>query len=278
MLNIKFSGIKFKIRKMFLPLIPIYHFIRKMLFGRVNSKKIRSSSEFVKNLQNIHEGKRCFIIGNGPSLNVKDLNLLKNDLCFGCNKIFTLFKETEWRPTYYCISDSKVLNKNYNEIVNLSLDYIFMAVSEIVRYHKVPNLNNVYYIKQIIKDFYPELPNYSEDITKGVYAGNTVIYFALQIAVYMGFKEIYLIGIDHNYSVNLNPDGTIERNENVKDHFSQSDVLVGIPRLQHTTLAYQAAKKYADEHGIKIYNATRGGKLEVFDRVDFDSLFPNVGN
>ncbi len=36
---------------------------------------------------------------------------------------------------------------------------------------------------------------------------------------------------------------------------------------------YKSAGNYADIHGIKIYNATRGGKLEVFERVNFDSLF-----
>lgn len=40
-------------------------------------------------------------------------------------------------------------------------------------------------------------------------------------------------------------------------------------------LAYESAKKYVDSHNISIYNATRGGMLEVFERVDFDSLFEN---
>ncbi|MBQ4379398.1 MAG: hypothetical protein II821_09430 [Treponema sp.] len=39
------------------------------------------------------------------------------------------------------------------------------------------------------------------------------------------------------------------------------------------TNAFFAAKRYADEHGVRILNATRGGKIEVFERVDFDSLF-----
>ena len=44
--------------------------------------------------------------------------------------------------------------------------------------------------------------------------------------------------------------------------------------IDEATLSYQAAKQYAQTHGIKIKNATRGGKLNVFQRVDFDSLFP----
>lgn len=34
--------------------------------------------------------------------------------------------------------------------------------------------------------------------------------------------------------------------------------------------AYQEAKRYADNNKVKIFNATRGGELEVFDRIDLD--------
>ncbi len=35
-------------------------------------------------------------------------------------------------------------------------------------------------------------------------------------------------------------------------------------------------KKYADKNGVKIFNATRGGMLEVFERVDLDDMFANI--
>ena len=78
----------------------------------------------------------------------------------------------------------------------------------------------------------------------------------------MGFKEIYLLGVDCNYKGKL--------------HFYNSDKLEK-KMINHNEdgmiKCYRSAKKYADEHGIKIFNATRGGALEVFPRVDFDSLF-----
>ena len=101
----------------------------------------------------------------------------------------------------------------------------------------------------------------------------TVSYMCLQIAIYMGFKEIYLLGVDHSYSVALEPDGSVTQFEGVADHFSEKDKISNLPAPYKTNLAYEAAKKYADEHDVKIYNATRGGKLEVFERLDFDSLF-----
>ena len=91
----------------------------------------------------------------------------------------------------------------------------------------------------------------------------------------MGFSKIYLIGVDHKYSIEVTPDGHIKRNAGVEDYFDkkQNGCFANPPQTYRSTMAYQAARKYADDHGIKIYNATRGGELEVFERVDFDSLF-----
>jgi hypothetical protein len=126
------------------------------------------------------------------------------------------------------------------------------------------------------KEFYPGLPLFSEDASNALGEGYTVTYNAIQIAVYMGFKEIYLLGVDHSYAVNLKADNTVEK----KETKSYSDILSdgidkvdNLPRIDYSTLAYTAAEKYAREHDIKIYNATRGGALEIFPRVDFDSLF-----
>ena len=89
----------------------------------------------------------------------------------------------------------------------------------------------------------------------------------MQLAAYMGVKEIYLLGVDFTY-------GGQEKNVEYT-HFYGTDKSgnASIGYVKHVALAYQSAKEYADSHGIKIYNATRGGKLEIFERVDFDSLF-----
>ena len=103
--------------------------------------------------------------------------------------------------------------------------------------------------------------NFSDDLFLEVCDGNTVTYICLELAVYMGFKEIYLLGVDCDYS---------GKKQHVID---TGDVVLNNPESRMIE-AYKKAKEYADSHGIKIYNATRGGKLEVFERVDFDSLFP----
>ena len=107
-------------------------------------------------------------------------------------------------------------------------------------------------------------PDFSFDITKGIAGGNTITYIALQICMYMGFAEIYLLGMDcsnflHHFTDNY-VDGKLEMDMNTLN-------------VERMILAYKEAKRISEEKGIKIYNATRGGMLEVFERVNFDDLF-----
>ncbi|MFC2055928.1 hypothetical protein ACFLV7_16775 [Chloroflexota bacterium] len=70
-------------------------------------------------LKNRHKGQRCFVIGNGPSLSTTDLDQLRGEVTFACNKIYLAFNETDWRPTYYAVEDPLVAQQNYEEINNL---------------------------------------------------------------------------------------------------------------------------------------------------------------
>lgn len=243
-----------------------------------NLYRIKKSLPNADRLKNIHEGQRCFIIGNGPSLLIQDLERLSGEVTFGMNGIYKIFNKTKWRPTYYCIQDRLLITNNFKEINMSDNMNKFIGVAETKRY---PKIENAIYIKINTENFYPNLPKFSDDIRKEVFEGYTVTYMCLQIAVYMGFKEIYLLGIDHNYSVTVMPDGSLKEDKNVKDYFAEDNIKkkqsenkqqVNYPQLYKTTLAYESAKLYADEHSIKIFNATRGGKLEVFDRVNIDEF------
>lgn len=261
--------IKAKIRKHFDFFMPIWFGFKNIITKFGNIQKLTKSKTKLTKLKNIHLNKRCFMIGNGPSLSVADLEKLNDEITFGVNRIYKIFNSTSWRPTYYCIADKALLLNSSNEVNKLMPKVKFIGISMLNN----PNIKNATYFRLVDRNYYPKYPKVSSNICKGIYSAPTVTYACLQIAFYMGFKEIYLLGVDHNYSVSLRADGTIEHND-VKDHFSETDTIANLPQLDKSTLAYQAAKKYADSHGIKIYNATRGGKLEVFERVDFDSLFP----
>jgi hypothetical protein len=237
--------------------------------------KFRQSqnAKYLKSFKNKHLNKRCFIIGNGPSLRTEDLEKLNNEITFAFNRIYYIFNKTTWRPTYYCSEDEKVILSSIKEINKLELENKFFPVNVPWDYN-IHFKNSINYIFEI-GDSNVE-PEFSENIVKRIYWGNTVAYTAIQIAVYMGIKEIYLLGVDHNFSKMINDKGETINDPSVKDYFcedynnAKDDLYT--PNVELSTRAFTAAKRYADKNNIKIYNATRGGKLEVFERVDFDKI------
>ncbi len=235
----------------------------------------------LEQFRSIHKGERAFILGNGPSLAVSDLETLKknHEICFGLNKIHKIYGLTEWRPDYICMSDARVINACENELDEITAEsVVFMAdrffYSDKVRFRS----DNVQYVHLKSESFYPNLPGFSGDITESVYWGGSVAYdLTLQIAAYMGFEEIYLLGMDH-YNVGSVVD---PRNHFSSDYFSDEEKAIyeGVAAdFDSMNLAYQKAETYSRKHGFRIYNATRGGRLEAFERVDFDGLFQkNMG-
>lgn len=225
--------------------------------------------------KNIHAGERCFVLGNGPSLTIADLNKLHENhaFCFACNKIYKVFNRTDWRPDVLGMSDPLTIIGSKNDVEELA-DMLVVMSDEFNRScdNRFPNVVYYHYFTEI---FYPYNPRFSDDMTKGFYLGGSVVYnIGLQMAAYMGFSEIYLLGVDHSYSGNV----TDTRNHFIEDYYDDSERELrqhskGRYKQEAITNAYLSAEKYSRAHGFRIFNATRGGELEVFERVDFDSLF-----
>lgn len=250
-----------------------------MNYKRVQGKKRYAKTPdavFIRSLKDTKKGKRCFILGNGPSLTVEDLDKLKREDTFAFNRIFFMFDKTDWRPTYYMCVDVGVLGMNLPAIKELDLPTIIL--SDIARDSAGEKQENVHYLYDYSRfklnrwGFDP--PYISEDVSNHFCLCFTVTYDAIQLAIYMGYSEIYLLGVDHNYSVKADAKGRITRDESIKDYFEGLEkTAITAMNYEATTAAFEAARRYCDEHGITIRNATRGGKLEAFERVDFDSLF-----
>ena len=104
--------------------------------------------------------------------------------------------------------------------------------------------------------------------------GYTVTFTALQMAIYMGFSKIYLIGMDHTVSHVVTSDGKLSVDNRIQNHFEKEKVhLYQAQYKEGLEYSYSLAKDYAERHGIEIYHATRGGKLVIFKSIDFDSIF-----
>lgn len=234
----------------------------------------------IKEFKNKYEGETCFIVGNGPSLKAEDLNRLTGKHCFAANGIYKMFPHTSWRPEFYFAQDEAMtqdlLLKDLGEV--LDDRSVFTSInSKMINFNE--KFDNIYYMRLYYEEDDSGLAKFSTDCEKLVYLAATVTYSMLQMAVYMGFKTIYLLGIDCSYQYEQLEDGTIRCN-GVKTYGDIIGELIKDFPWDGTGVevylqikGYKGARKFAENNNIQIYNATRGGKLEVFERVNFDSLF-----
>lgn len=253
-------------------LSPILHSYLDNKVYKSHKRKYGEITSQLSKYKDIHKGERCFIIGTGPSLTIDDLEKLTDEITFAPNRVFEVLKKTEWTPTYYVNQDYGLLNNFSDEIKSIKSKVSFIPVDCSDRY---PEENFEYFILKH-KEFYPNDAPFSFDITKYIAQGFTTIYGAIQIAIYMGFKEIYLIGVDHNYSITRDAKGNVVRDESVKSNYSSAmseyiDIKI-LPRIEETTISFETAEKMSRKNGFRIFNATRGGKLDAFEKVNFDDV------
>jgi len=226
-----------------------------------------SPSELIEQFKDKHKGQRAFIIGNGPSLLDTDPLLLKDEITFACNNIYYM---EGFEPTYYVAEDKVLTQDRAKEINALPWTKFFPSI--------LSNwITNGIFLKARGSKW-PEF--FSTDLCQWLEINFTVTYSMLQVAYYMGIEEVYLIGIDHNYKLDNEQhtrDGVVLTS--IKDdpnHFHPDYFGKGYrwhdPRVDRMEASYEIAKKFYEADGRKIYNATAGGKLEVFERADFTSL------
>ena len=235
--------------------------LRKYGFGGSTYKSL-------KKYKNIHNGKRCFIIATGPSLTISDLQLLKKEYTFGMNSIVKKYDETDFRPTYYGIQDHIVYKAIEEDILKWYSNSENVFIADRIKWHfKIGKKWNIFPLNMSYHAYKRWFKNedfvkFSDDIFRRVYSGFSITYSLIEIAIYMGFKEIYLIGADCNFNVNR------------QLHFVEYGVVdLSIDTARERNIAgYIVAKKYAEKNKVKIFNATRGGALEVFERVDLSDL------
>jgi len=224
-------------------------------------------------LRERHRGARAFILGNGPSLRTEDLTRLCGELCFAANKIFLAFDKTPWRPSYYNVEDVLVIEQNHRRINELS------GFPKLLKANHFPprwrrDENTIFYAMNVLSQ--GRFPGFSADPLKGLACGYSVTYTSLQWAYYMGFAEIYLLGVDFSFSVPKADENGVIVSDRESNHFAKNYRAPGerwvVPRLDLQEQALRYAHGWLDERGVRVFNATRGGKLEVFPRVDFDEL------
>ncbi|HEX7016195.1 MAG TPA: 6-hydroxymethylpterin diphosphokinase MptE-like protein, partial [Cyclobacteriaceae bacterium] len=209
-------------------------------------------------------GKDCFIIGNGPSLNKMNLEALNEYYTFGLNKIFLIFKRVSLDLDFLVSVNPLVIQQSIGEFNKLKIPKFISYVGA----KDVGNFDdNTFFIytKGGLES--------SGDLTKPINEGYTVTNVALQVAHYLGFKNVFLVGVDHSFKQQGNPNEKQTMHGEDVNHFDPN-YFKGhqwqLADLEGSELAYRNTKFFYTRTGRKIYDATVEGKLEVFDKISFD--------
>jgi len=229
--------------------------------------------------RNRHAGQRCFILGGGPSLLRLDPAPLRREVTFGVNAVFLIFDWLGFQPTYYAVEDWFVYEDRQADITQkVSASQCFFPVQ--FSSNSFDRANHHYFRALYEFDERPGWPDFSQDPSRLVWIGGTVTYVCLQLAYYMGCNPVYLVGMDHAYS---RPDHVAANGAawtshgSDPNHFHPDYFGTGKrwhdPRLDRMEKSYQRADTAFRASGRRIYNATKGGRLEIFERVDYDRLF-----
>ncbi len=228
-----------------------------------------------------HIGERCVIIGNGPSLNELDLSLLEGETTIGVNGIF--YADLPEPLTYYVVEDTSVMKENLPAIREVTAGHKFFPT--IYREMWEAPTDNVTFFT-MNRGFYSKkspnycVPRFSLDASQRLYCGQSVTIINLQLAHWMGFAEVVLIGMDFSYTIpesaeregDLITSTTDDVNHFHPDYFGKGKTWKD-PKLERVRNNYQLAREIYEGSGRRIVNATAGGNLDVFERVDFATLF-----
>ncbi|WP_040661644.1 6-hydroxymethylpterin diphosphokinase MptE-like protein [Nitrococcus mobilis] len=219
-------------------------------------------------LKNRHLGERCVVVANGPSLNSMDLSFLRREIAVGLNKIFLGFLRFGFYPRYYVAVNKKVLRQAESQIRALNcVKFISDRGSSFL-----PESALTYHINTT------EPPRrFSRDLAQGAHEGGTVTHVALQVAYYLGFKEVVLIGLDHRFEYTGAPnearrlDGP-DRNHFTPDYFGHGQTWDN-PDLAQSEESYTIARQEYERVGRRIIDATVNGACTIFEKASYRDLF-----
>lgn len=231
-----------------------------------------SSLERLRQYHNLYLGQRCYIMGNGPSLSDMDLSPLIHEVTFGLNRIYLHFPQMGFQTTYLVCMNQLVLEQCQADFAGLTLPRFFNWD----RRNLFNEQESIHYLHEVFK------PHFSKDAVRRVWGGATVTFTALQLAYFMGFYEVILIGVDHRYDAAGTPHKAIVSTSEDRNHFRLDYFPKGfqwqLPDLVTSEIAYNLAREAFETDGRWIMDATVDGKLEVFPKVDYWETIRDKGS
>jgi hypothetical protein len=233
-----------------------------------------------------HQGRRGFVIATGPSLKTQDISFLADEVTFVMSGFWKHPAIEQWQPTYYCLSDpvyfdgSEPMKNFFESMTGRATQSIFFApvsaVDTIEKQRLLPPEQTH------LVDFKGDLDGHKIkdlDFAKSVPAAMTVSQFCLMAAIYMGCSPIYLLGFDHDWLSHRSTHrhfyeglGGLEAHPEVKPELKDHSYKLVMECALIIWKGYETLREYAQQRGILIYDATNGGFLDVFPRVNYESV------
>jgi len=256
------------LRNILMRVLGEHNFYEVGYYYLLTNKPFRESLKRLRQYQNRHSGNRCFIIGNGPSLQKTNLSLLRKEYTFGLNRIYLMYGDLGFQPTYYVVVNKLVVEQCSEDIIKQVKSPKFISYDARRWLQYTPDI--IYLCSR-------DGPHFYTNLEKGVWQGGTVTNVALQIAYYMGFQQVILVGVDHSYSAVGKPNEMVVSNGSDPNHFDPRYFGKGfrwnLPDLEVSEQGYKLAKKAFESDGREVLDATIDGKLNIFRKVDYSSLF-----
>ncbi len=218
----------------------------------------------LKQFKDKHKGQDCFILGNGPSLNKMDLAPLREYHTFGQNKIFLIFEKVDLNLSYLVSVNPLVIEQSAREFEKMKCPVFLSHTAANGVVNDQPNIQRMHTLN--VWSFY-------EDISQPICEGNTVTYVSLQVAYYMGFSRVFLIGVDHSFKQSGSSHEVQVYKGDDENHF-HPDYFKGqqwqLADVYGSEVSYHLANYFYQKDGRQIFDATMGGKLEVFPKIPFE--------
>ncbi len=248
--------------------------------GRFFLKNGRNLYDLRKNieLKNKHQNQRCFVVGNGPSLAKQDLRLIKGDVSFFVNRAF-LIPECEYiQPNYHIIIDPKFGTVEWpltflDQIVEKNPEVTFLLNAQ---WRSLPQFKpylrfNIYWLN--LELFFTRFTRRPIDLTN-INAGGAVVEIGILAAMYMGIKDIYLLGVDGN-GLLYNLLGIDSHVYGTNPEDIGKDMLTISKDLMFMSISFRRwmyLAAYCEQHQVNLVNATEGGILNIPKRAKYEKL------
>ena len=241
-------------------------------------------------MKDIYKGKRAFILGNGPSINQQDLTLLRDEITFVANWFINHKRFRRINPKFYCVSSHEMfggwgktpdLNADFARLVSeKQTEQTFFFSNRFASYMRELGLVPENRLRSLIFDrpkfVIDEIGTQNYELNRCMDDGYTVLLtFCVPLCVHFGITDIYLLGCDCDYGLTApsDPKAYFYRPEQHTSATTSFDSLVRIwtpggPIFQ----TYEIVAREAEMRGTRMWNATRGGRLELLPRVEYESL------